>query len=318
MSQESNLTKFIEGDIFVGATVLNNPDDDHAGDGRVIQFDENLNQKGILWTRDTTHLVGGLKFDPKQILWAFDSQNYSVIRVDNNGNQLPRSDFGQRSYSNVSFANDGMLYLGEHLVGDESNNKALEGPRKLETVLPFMPGTQKYGDGNIYKFTRESELLDTFETETHGGMPGFLGVTASTISPDNSKIIYISELGNRIFQFDLINRKQMDDLLTYSPESGDMVIAISYAPNGNLYSIKANFRAGFSLCLHDAETGEISTTMDLPGPGWAALTLSKDQESAYIGNFFTGLLGKFNLSSGEMIASAETNVERSLAGVAEY
>ena len=318
MSEESNLTKFIEGDVFVGATVLNNPDDDHAGDGRVIQFDENLNQKGILWTRDTTHLVGGLKFDPKQILWAFDSQNYSVIRVDNNGDQLPKSDFGQRSYSNVSFANDGILYLGEHLVGDESNNKALEGPRKLETVLPFMPGTEKYGDGNIYKFTRECELLDTFETETHGGMPGFLGVTSSTISPDNSKIIYISELGNRIFQFDLINLKQMDDLLTYSPESGDMVIAISYAPNGNLYSIKANFRLGFSLCLHDAETGEISTTMDLPGPGWAALTLSKDQESAYIGNFFTGLLGKFNLSSGEMIASAETNVERSLAGVAEY
>ena len=318
MSEESNLTKFIEGAVFVGATVLNNPDDDHAGDGRVIQFDENLNQKGILWTRDTTHLVGGLKFDPKQILWAFDSQNYSVIRVDNNGDQLPKSDFGQRSYSNVSFANDGILYLGEHLVGDESNNKALEGPRKLETVLPFMPGTEKYGDGNIYKFTRECELLDTFETETHGGMPGFLGVTASTISPDNSKIIYISELGNRIFQFDLINLKQMDDLLTYSPESGDMVIAISYAPNGNLYSIKANFRLGFSLCLHDAETGEISTTMDLPGPGWAALTLSKDQESAYIGNFFTGLLGKFNLSSGEMIASAETNVERSLAGVAEY
>ena len=192
MSEESNLTKFIEGDVFVGATVLNNPDDDHAGDGRVIQFDENLNQKGILWTRDTTHLVGGLKFDPKQILWAFDSQNYSVIRVDNNGDQLPKSDFGQRSYSNVSFANDGILYLGEHLVGDESNNKALEGPRKLETVLPFMPGTEKYGDGNIYKFTRECELLDTFETETHGGMPGFLGVTASTISPDNEKIIYIS------------------------------------------------------------------------------------------------------------------------------
>ena len=318
MSEESNLTKFIEGDVFVGATVLNNPDDDHAGDGRVIQFDENLNQKGILWTRDTTHLVGGLKFDPKQILWAFDSQNYSVIRVDNNGDQLPKSDFGQRSYSNVSFANDGILYLGEHLVGDESNNKALEGPRKLETVLPFMPGTEKYGDGNIYKFTEDGELLDTFETETHGGMPGFLGVTASTISPDNSKIIYISELGNRIFQFDLINRKQMDDLLTYAPDSGDMVIAISYAPNGDFYSIKANFRAGFSLCRHDAETGEISTAMDLPGPGWAALTLSKDQESAYIGNFFNGLLGKFNLSSGEMTASTETNVERSLAGVAEY
>ena len=318
MSKESNLTTFTEGDVFVGATILNNPDDDHAGDGRIIQFDENLNQKGILWTQDTTHLVQGLKFDPEQNLWAFDSQNYSVIKVDNNGNQLPKTDFGKRSYSNVSFASDGTLFLGEHLVGDESNNKALEGPRKLETVLPFMPGTEKYGDGNIYKFTEDGELLDTFETETHGGMPGFLGVTASTISPDNSKIIYISELGNRIFQFDLMNRKQMDDLLTYAPDSGDMVIAISYAPNGDLYSIKANFRAGFSLCRHDVETGEIITIMDLPDPGWAALTLSKDGKSAYIGNFFSGVVGKFNIASGEMITSAETNVARSLAGIAEY
>ena len=318
MSEESSLAPFTQGDVFVGATVLNNPDDDHAGDGRIIQFDENLNQKGVLWTQHTTHLVGGLKFDQNQTLWAFDSQNYSVIKVDSDGNQLPKTDFGQRSYSNVSFANDGTLYLGEHLVGDESNNKALEGPRKLETVLPFMPGTEKYGDGNIYKFTQEGELLDTFDTETHGGMPGFLGVTASTISPDNAKLIYISELGNRIFQFDLMNRTQMDDLVTYAPDSGDMVIAISYAPNGDLYSIKANFRAGFSLCRHDAETGEIFTSMDLPGPGWAALTLSTDGESAYIGNFFNGLLGKFNLSSGEMTASAETRVERSLAGVAEY
>ena len=318
MSEESNLVRFTEGDVFVGATILNNPDDDHAGDGRIIQFDENLNQKGILWTQDTTHLVQGLKFDPEQNLWAFDSQNYSVIKVDNNGNQLPKTDFGKRSYSNVSFASDGTLFLGEHLVGDESNNKALEGPRKLETVLPFMPGTEKYGDGNIYKFTEDGELLDTFETETHGGMPGFLGVTASTISPDNAKIIYISELGNRIFQFDLMNRKQMDDLLTYAPDSGDMVIAISYAPNGDLYSIKANFRAGFSLCHHDVETGEIITTMDLPDPGWAALTLSKDGKSAYIGNFFSGVVGKFNIASGEMITSAETNVARSLAGIAEY
>ena len=318
MSKESNLTTFTEGDVFIGATILNNPDDDHAGDGRIIQFDENLNQKGILWTQDTTHLVQGLKFDPEQNLWAFDSQNYSVIKVDNNGNQLPKTDFGKRSYSNVSFASDGTLFLGEHLVGDESNNKALEGPRKLETVLPFMPGTEKYGDGNVYKFTADGELLATFETETHGGMPGFLGVTASTISPDNAKIIYISELGNRIFQFDLINREQMDDLLTYSPDSGDMVIAISYAPNGDLYSVKANFRAGFSLCRHDIETGEIITNMDLPGPGWAALTLSKDGKSAYIGNFFNGVVGKFNIASGEMITSAETNVARSLAGIAEY
>ena len=53
---------FEEGDILVGATLLNNPDDDHAGPGRIIQFDSDLNHKGTLWTDNTTHLVGGLKF----------------------------------------------------------------------------------------------------------------------------------------------------------------------------------------------------------------------------------------------------------------
>ncbi len=315
MTKESTLKPLEDGDVFVGATLLNNPDDDHAGDGRIIQFDSDLNEKGVLWTENTTHLVGGLKFSPDQTLWAFDSQNFTVIQIDPGGNQLPEVDFGQRSFSNVNFSNDGNVYLGEHLVGDESTNKALDA---LKTALPFVPGTEKYGDGNIYKFTTDGELLATFETETHGGMPGFLGVTASTLSPDNSKIIYISELGNRIFQFDLVNQQQMNDLITYEPESGDMVIAICYAPNEDLYSINANFKVGFSLCQHDPESGDVTSKIDLPGPGWAALTLSKDGELAYIGNFFSGVVGKFNIASGEMITSAETNVARSLAGIAEY
>ena len=184
---------FEEGDILVGATLLNNPDDDHAGPGRIIQFDSDLNLKGTLWTDNTTHLVGGLKFDSNKDLWAFDSQNCSAIKVNASGEQIDQSDFGDRSFSNVNFLDNGEVLLGEHLTGDESNNKALEGPRKLGTVLPFMPGTERYGDGNIYKYSQEGNHIETYETETHGGMPGFLGVTSSAITPDESKIIYISE-----------------------------------------------------------------------------------------------------------------------------
>ena len=318
MTNESNLKPFTSGDIFAGATLLNNPNDDHAGDGRIIQFDTDLNEKGILWPKNTTHLIGGLKFDNHQNLWAFDSQHYSNIRIDTNGNQLEEVDFGSRSYSNACFTRDGNIFLGEHLVGDISNNKALEGPRKLGTVLPFMPETERYGDGNLYKFSSSGELLESYESETHGGMPGFLGVTSSTIDPDESKIVYISELGNRIFQYDIINNQQMDDLITFEPDSGNLVIAISYAPNGDFYSIKANFREGFALCQHDPYSGEIIKEKILPGPGWASLCLSSDNETAVIGNFFNGQIGKFVIDTGEIIATAETNVERSLAGIAEF
>ena len=92
---------------------------------------------------------------------------------------------------------NGELLL-EHLTGDESNNKALEGPRKLGTVLPFMPGTERYGDGNIYKYPQDGDHIETFETKTHGGMPGFR-CHLLCYYPGESKIIYISELGNRIF-----------------------------------------------------------------------------------------------------------------------
>jgi hypothetical protein len=37
-----------------------------------------------------------------------------------------------------------------------------------------------------------------------------------------------------------------------------------------------------------------------------------------MGNFFNGQIGKFELASGQMIASAETEVERSVAGIAEF
>jgi len=309
---------FEHGDIFVGATLLNNPEDDHAGPGRIIQFDGDLNLKGILWTENTTHLVGGLKFDSNKDLWAFDSQNCSAIKVNASGNQVDQSNFGDRSFSNVNFLSNGEILLGEHLTGDESNNKALEGPRKLGTVLPFMPGTERYGDGNIHKFSKDSEPIETYETETNGGMPGFLGVTASALAPDESKIIYISELGNRIFQFDIVNNKQMNDLITYEPDSGNMVIAIGFSNTGDFYSIKANFREGFSLCRHDVESGSILDEKMLPGPGWATLCLCEDGMHAILGNFFNGQIAKIDLASGQMIASAETEVERSVAGIAEF
>ncbi|HJL80673.1 MAG TPA: hypothetical protein QGF88_05895, partial [Gammaproteobacteria bacterium] len=160
--------------------------------------------------------------------------------------------------------------------------------------------------------------IETYETETNGGMPGFLGVTASALAPDESKIIYISELGNRIFQFDIANNKQMNDLITYEPDSGNMVIAIGFSNTGDFYSIKANFREGFSLCRHDVESGSILDEKMLPGPGWATLCLCEDGMHAILGNFFNGQIAKIDLASGQMIASAETEVERSVAGIAEF
>ena len=97
-----------------------------------------------------------------------------------------------------------------------------------------------------------------------------------------------------------------------------MVIAIGFSNGGDFYSIKANFREGFSLCRHNLESGSILDEKVLPGPGWATLCLCNDGQHAIMGNFFNGQIGKFELASGQMIASAETEVERSVAGIAEF
>ena len=73
--KENTMQPFELGDIFLGCTELIDDIDDHKGNGRILQYDKDLNLKGILWTEGTEHLVIGLKIDPKGILWAFDMHN---------------------------------------------------------------------------------------------------------------------------------------------------------------------------------------------------------------------------------------------------
>jgi hypothetical protein len=56
----------------------------------------------------------------------------------------------------------------------------------------------------------------------------------------------------------------------------------------------------------------------LDGHGWATLKAAADGKHLYIGNYFTGQLVKLELESGEHVAVADTGVEKSLAGIAEY
>ncbi|MBT8445034.1 MAG: WD40 repeat domain-containing protein [Gammaproteobacteria bacterium] len=314
MTKDSTLKPFEKGDVFAGATLLNNQDDDHAGDGRIIQYDADLNEKGVLWTEGTTHLVGGLKFGPDGNLWAFDSVAYKVLRISPQGEQLPEIDFGNRSFSSVNFLPDGTLVLGEHLVGKEIR---LPPDRPLGTTLPIMPGTDRFGDGHVFRFDMDGNLLKEYATKTHGGMPGFLGCTSSTLAPDNKTLVYCSELGTEVSRYDLETDEQLPDLISYEPNAGEVAITPCYLPDGTLLYVMANFGKGFFLQTID-DGGGVTRTYDMPGPGWAALGPSIEENTAFIGNFFTGSLMKFDLASGGALCSADTGVERSLAGIAQY
>ena len=315
MTNASTIQTLAPGDILAGCTLLNNDEDDHAGDGRIIQFDADLNEKGVLWLDNTTHLVGGLKFAPDGSLWAFDSNSFTVLRFDSDMKPAAVPDLPSRPFSNINFLSDGSILLGEHMVGDTIK---LPPERPLGTTLAKMPGTDRFGDGHIYRFSIDGELLKDYASDTHGGMPGFLGVTSTTVSPDENTVVYVSETGPRVMRYDIEHDQQLPDLVTYPPESKNMVITTLYLSDGRLLVVRANFETGFVLEEMN-DQGEAVRSWELPaGPGWATLAECTSGKELLIGNFFTGKIIKMDLESGEVLAEAETGVARSLAGIAQY
>jgi outer membrane protein assembly factor BamB len=311
MANVSTMQPFAKGDIFAGCTLLNRPEDDHAGDGRIIQYDSNLKEKGVLWLEGTTHLITGLKFGPDGNLWAFDSNSFSVVRVSPQGKQLPRIHFADRTFSGVCFTKEGHALFGEHLVG---NTVKLP----LGTTLVKVPGTDIFGYGHVYRFTLDGKLVKEYATATNGGMGGFLGVTTTSLAADDRTLVYTSETGFRIYRYDVVADQQLPDLVTLDPAAGAMAILAVHQADGTLLFMKASRATGFTMQHLDAD-GKALRDYPLPGAGWANITPSPLEKGvALLGNFFTGQVAKFDLGTGQVTATAETNVKKSLAGIAQY
>jgi len=308
MKERSTLQPFAPGDVFVGSTVLDGEDDDHAGRGRILQYDSQLRRKGVLWLSHTTHLVGGLRFDRQGQLWAFDSQAFVVLTVTREG-EVQKRDFGTRPFSNVNFCADGSLYLAEHVKG---NGIKVEIQARMGTRLQRMPGTDRFGDGHVWHYRADGTLLRELATQVHGGIGGFMGVTMSALSPDESMLVYCSETGTRLMRYDLESARQMPDLQCAPEGEREMFFAMDYGPRGRLFVSR-----GTRVDLVSPE-GRTMCCYPLDGHGWATLKAAADGKHLYIGNYFSGELVKLELESGEQVAVADTGVERSLAGIAEY
>jgi hypothetical protein len=307
---------FEPGDIFLGLTLLNNPDDDHAGDGRIVQYDKELNKKGELWTDGGGHLVGGLEFDNNGLLWAFN--DLLVLHVDSEtGRQRPLSEkFLPRSYRSASFASDGSVFLGEHMKAKE---KPTEGIATHTTIkFPVIPGDGILGYGFIYKYDADWNLVKVFECETAPEMTGFKGVTHSSLHPSEKFVTYATETGKRIMHYDVINDEQMPDLVTYP---GDDIldrvwaIAVKHLPDGRLLVTRGDF-----MELLDEE-GQVLKTYPLETYGWSDIEVCGDGEHCLVSSIWEGTVVKVHVESGEIVGMIDTGMKaptRSLAGIAEF
>ncbi|HNR21536.1 MAG TPA: hypothetical protein PKL49_00780 [Steroidobacteraceae bacterium] len=307
---ESTLKPFAAGDVFVAVTELNDPLDDHAGRGRIIQYDADLRPRGTLWLGATTHLVGGLKFDARGVLWAFDSHAFVVLNIHPDGRLQIRDELPTRAFSHVNFAKDGSFYLGEHLVGDTIRPEIAG---RMKTKLPVFPGGDRFGDGHVWHFSADGKLLYEYATQTHGGMGGFLGVTNSALAPDGRTLVYCSETGPRLMRYDLVHDRQLPDLQSFQPPfqgPPEMFFGMAYGPDGTLYVLR-----GARIDFVNA-TGETLRSIPLEGFGWATITVTADGRFAYVGNFFTGQVAKVALGAGTIARTVNTGQARALAGIA--
>jgi len=305
---------FEPGDILVGCTLLNDPDDDHAGEGRIRQYDQALQLKGELWTEGGDHLVGGLEFDRNGLLWAFN--DHSVIHVDSNtGRQLPLATFPPRAFYSAGFATDGSVYLGEHRNAKDPPT----GIEEFSTIKMLRtPDTNVLGYGNIYKFDAAWTLQQEFDVDNAPEFLGFKGVTHMSLHPNDQFIAYTTETATRIMRYDVIDGRQMPDLFRCPGEGfpkGSYVAAVEYLADGRLLAT-----LGKAVAMLD-ETGEIVREYPLDGSGWSHIEACRDREHALISNIWLGLIIKLHLESGEIVATLDTGYKapnRCLAGIAEY
>lgn len=308
---ENTIQPFAPGDIFLGCTWLNDPTDDHAGLGRILQYDASFKPKGVLWTEGHRHLVMGLTFDRAGVLWGFDIHTQAVIRVDRYGRQMPMRQLAERAFGSAAFASDGSIYLGETLKG----TKPYWG-----SLMKFIPGTDRIGDGHVFRFDRNLNLVEEYATETAVELSGFKGVTHLSLHPSEKYLAYTTETGKRLMRYDLVNRRQMADLARL--EGGDLYdrnwfIALAYMRSGDLLVTRGDNVDRY------AEDGKLVRNYSLKqfGYGFAQVAVCHDQRHALAANIFTGAACKFDLETGEIVAQVQTDhggARRSLAGIAEF
>ena len=308
-AKTSTMQPFAAGDILVGATDLNVPTDDHAGDGRIFQFDKNLQLKGVLYTQGTTHLVKGLTFGPDGLLWAFDSAEHAIIWVDpKTGKQVdPGYKFPSRPWSSGIWDKAGNLYLYEHITGTLA-----QVPEKYRHMTKMVPGTDHVGYGRVHKFGRDGKLIKEFATETSTSFAGHLGVTSCVLHPSEQYVIYTTETSKRIMRYDVIGDKQMPDLMVLPAEQREFVFCLGRCADGTVLATRG---AKFE---HIDDAGKVIRSYPLEGPGWATIKESNDHKHIWVTSFFNGTILKFEKDSGKVVGTCSVPAQRALAGIAEY
>ena len=255
-----------------------------VGLGRVAHYDKDGNFLEIL---DTTEggFTTGMAFDGAGNLYVTDFSAGAISRFDNNGVLLE-----------AEFVNTGVDAPGnsspESIVFDAAGN--------------FYVG---HADGNadVLKYNAAGTLLDVFDVGTESRGSDWIDLAA-----DQRTLVYTSE-GFTVFQYDVVADTQLADFATLADRPafalrllGDGGLLVSDSVN-----IKRLDSAGATIQTYDVAGND----------NFFSLNLDPDGTSFWAGDFSTNDLFKFDIDSGTLLQSIDTDIDvpgSALFGVAVF
>lgn len=286
---DQSLLPFERGDIFVPAPLLDPAARYPTGAGIVRQYDGDFNLKASVAT-GRTGLIAGLGLGPDGVLHILDPQARAVDRFGPDGRLLPGRPLPDVGFGSILFETGDTCLMGEHLCG---------GPG------PFA------GDGKVRRFSADGELLQTFDTETNGGVSGFLGVTHLALSADGATLFHVSETGGVVYAHDLVRNRRLGVLYTRA-DPPPMLFGLAVLPDG-----RVAVATGRSLRLV-APDGTVAGDIDLPaGRGWANLVVRPDGCSVFVLDFFGGQVAELSLPGFRFLRLTDLGNPQGLTSLVE-
>lgn len=293
---DRSLQPLASGDILVSATRLHAGARYPTGDGAVRQLRPDLSVRGEAATGHVG-LLAHLGFDHAGHLWALDPQARAVARFDREGRRMPPPALSGHPFGPMLVLPGGDLLLGEHLAGPAG---------------PFA------GQGRVHRFAPDLAPLRVYDTQCHGGVAGFLGVTHMAVAGAGRLLYHLSETGPHIFAHDLKGDRRLGPVFTLEAPPA-MLFGLAALPGGDLM-----VATGGGLLRLRAEGGRLLavSAIALPAPasgrpGWANVIVRPHGGSVFALDFLGGRLAEIDLASEKVIRTADLGLPSALASLVE-
>ncbi|MEY4270487.1 MAG: hypothetical protein RLZZ58_1703 [Pseudomonadota bacterium] len=286
----TSLLPFAPGDKFVTASDLDESARFPTGRGRILQFAADWTPKATCATGHTG-LISSLTIDRAGNLHALDPQARARNSYGPDGQPISAfAALAPMALGSMIALDDGNVLIGEHMVGD-------------------IPGFS--GRGKVYRVDAAGNVLAEYDTETNGGMGGFLGVTHIALAPDGETLFHSSETGAHVYAHDLASNRRLGAVFSRA-DPPPLVFGIAAPGDGSLI-----VACGGDMRRIAPGEGELRRYAMPAGRGWAVPVLRTGGATFWALDFFGGTIALVDTASGDVIDHRDLGLGKCLTGIAE-